>query len=100
MTRPCEHLEYEAEVTFDRLVDEETETTMVGLHCAVKARCAGCGAPVIWHVPNVGLLADRPTVDPIGQELRVPARLAVHPSDFGLQLPGFSVTAHQPTNPN
>lgn len=95
----CQHLDFVAVVDVQRLTGEEGGD-MVGLVLEVSAKCLGCGSPVVFHAPTVGMLPGTPTRDPIGQKLTAPARLAVHPEDFGLQLPGFTVTAHAPPGRN
>ena len=68
-----------------------------GLTADIRALCAACGAPVIWHCPDVGLLPDGPTISIDGQELRIPLRMATDP---GLQFPRFIIRHRPEANPN
>jgi hypothetical protein len=100
----CHHEEFESSVGVGRLVDDDTkpiaEQVRTGLIIEVRSRCRQCGAPVVFHCPDFGMVADRPTVSVDGQELRLPARLATDPEDFGLQLPGFTIRGVRPNSPN
>lgn len=95
----CEHEDWHAFVDIVRISEVE-DGPIGGYTCQVRAECAECSAPMIWHVPDFGLLSDRPTVSVNGQELRLPGRPATEPDDFGLQLPGFSIRGFQPRSDN
>jgi len=86
----CAHNSFVANVEVCRLT-KNTGSEMIGLSVSVTGRCADCLSHVIWHVPDYGVLADRPTVSVDGRTLRLPARLSAQPDDFGLQLPGFRI---------
>lgn len=91
----CPHENFMAVVEINRFTDE-TNPDLAGLAAEIHAWCTGCDEAVVWHVPDLGMLADRPTVSPDGRELRVPCRVASQPEDFGLQLPGFRITGPTP----
>jgi hypothetical protein len=95
----CDHEDWSAVVGVGRITDEE-DTPVTGYAVEVRANCTACGVPLIWHVPDYGMLPDRPTVSVDGQELRLPARPADTPEDFGLQLPGFSIRGFIPASGN
>jgi hypothetical protein len=99
VTDPCPHDDFHANVDVTVVTDEDGGPR-TGLLWEVRAECVRCGAPVVFHCPDLGLLADRPTVSVDGQALRLPARLATDPEDFGLQLPGFSLRVERPPSDN
>jgi hypothetical protein len=87
---PCEHENFQAVVEINRLAADDGGAVL-GLSAEIHAWCTDCDEPVLWFVPDVGLLRDRPTISPNAQEMRVPCRVGDQPGDFGLDLPGFLV---------
>lgn len=72
---PCEHLEFEAAATVNRLIrDDEADdsNSFVPFVAEMKIRCSNCGQRFGFHVLDIGLLPDRATISPDALELRVP----------------------------
>lgn len=89
--RACPHENFEAIVGINRELASDDDPTMVAITAEVTASCADCGEHIVWHCPDFGLLRNRPAVGVDGREIRLPGRMANHPADWGLQLPGFSI---------
>lgn len=95
----CDHVDFVAEADVCRSTDVE-DGPVVGYHADIRVTCIACGTPAIWHCPDFGLQPDRPALSVDGQELRAPLRMASQPEDFGLQLPGLTISAHVHERPS
>jgi hypothetical protein len=63
---PCDHRNFNADVTVNRLED-------VGLNYAdLTIRCASCGAPAVFRGLKLGLSPNEPRANPGNQEVRLP----------------------------
>lgn len=89
---PCEHIDFQAMVEVARIQRSDDDPTIIGFNAEIRVWCANCDEPMRWTGPyEVGMVADRPTVDAAGTELRAPLRPASSDDDFGLGLGGFTV---------
>lgn len=76
-------------MAFARQLDGENGP-LVGIQCEIKVWCKECSEPFRFVGLEVGVLFDRPTISPNGEELRAPIRPASDPG-FGLGLPGYTL---------
>jgi hypothetical protein len=88
---PCPHEDCLAAVEVVRRTAHEGGP-VVGFTTAIRVWCADCDEPFRWTGLQVGDMPDRPMVSVDGRELRAPLRPASSDPDFGLGLPGFSMT--------
>lgn len=63
-----------------------------GYAAELKVECAACGERFRWIGAPAGVLSDRPACSVDEYELRAPLRPATADADFGMGIPGFSVT--------
>ena len=90
--RACPHEDFQALVDVARIAKSDDDPTIVGYSAEIRVHCANCDEPFRWTGPyEVGMVADRPTVDASGTELRAPLRPASGDDDFGMGLGGFTV---------
>lgn len=83
----CAHPDFEAHVSVGRIAPDEAAVVRDEIShfvADVTVRCAACGAPFGFRVPDVGVLPDRPAVSPDALELRVPL---ISPSELNLLGP-------------
>jgi hypothetical protein len=64
----CEHENFIANVTVNRILDIKRFTA------DVTVKCADCGLPFEFIGPECGFSYEGPTVNPSAQELRIPIR--------------------------
>lgn len=79
---PCEHKNFQAQVAVGRLSDKDGGP-VTHFNADITVKCTDCGMPFQFFCKDVGILNDRPTVNPDGTELRVPIR----PNDGTLVIP-------------
>ncbi len=90
--RPCEHLDFAAEVAVNRIGTAETADGMPSAYMAdVRVKCADCGEPFRWVGVQGGLSFSKPMVSVDEAELHAPLRPASSDPDFGLGIPGFAI---------
>jgi hypothetical protein len=85
----CDHLEFQADVTIDRIIKNEGDIKPTAFMCDVRVKCVTCGTPFEFIGPQCGYMFDRPCVDVSAQELRIP----IQPKGIKL-LPDFTVRAN------
>ncbi len=87
--RACEHLNFEAVVTINRLGDPVVK----GYSAKITVECRDCKEPFRWIGVPAGLLPTQPCCSVDEKTLNAPLRPASSDPDFGLGIPGFSVRA-------
>lgn len=96
LDRPCPHAEFWADVRVARIVangeDESANTPAIAFHADITVKCVSCGERFRWIGVPAGDRPDRPMCSVDEFELRAPIRPASSDPDFGLGIPGFSVT--------
>lgn len=97
-TAPCEHLDFAATVTVNRLTQVDGGP-VTGYSADIRVSCEGCGEPFDWIGLSVGLSPRLPMASLDGHELRAPLRPASAAPGFGLAGPGFSVRLPRSTPP-
>ena len=91
--RPCPHLAFAATVNVNRIGTEETADGSPRAYVAeVSVKCEDCGELFRWSGCRAGLSYDHPMVSPDETELRAPLRPGSADPDFGMGLPGFSIS--------
>lgn len=68
----CKHEEFQADVGVARVWQDGEGKGPLRFMAEIRVECTGCGTPMLFRCEEVGILWDRPTVDPLAQELRVP----------------------------
>lgn len=90
--RTCQHLNFAAYVSVDRICKGDVTEKPSAFLCEVRVRCIECQIPFEFVGVNAGLLWDRPCCDASAQELRIP----IQPKGVKLLpgIPGFSLRAN------
>jgi hypothetical protein len=89
---PCPHEDFTATVEVCRHAASDDDPTIVGYSAEIQVRCVACDEPFRWTGVPCGLSMSHPTCSPDETELHAPLRPASADPDFGMGLPGFSVT--------
>jgi hypothetical protein len=89
---PCDHEDFEAVVTVNRIQRSDDDPTVIGYSADIAVTCAGCGEPFRWTGVQAGMSPARPMCSVDETQLRAPLRPASNDPDFGLGIPGFAVT--------
>lgn len=93
--RACMHLDFAANVSVNRLYNEDgVDPTLVfpdAFNAEIRIECSECHEPMRFIGCQAGLMPDRPMVDAKEEELRVPLRPASSDPDYGLGIPGFAI---------
>src|SRR6267378_831653 len=90
--RACPHADFAAEVEVNRLTASDDDPTVIGYSASAWVRCADCDEPFRWTGVPAGSSPHHPACSPDETELRAPLRPASSDPDFGLGLPGFTIT--------
>ena len=90
--RPCPHLDFEAYVAVNRITTSDTDPTVIGYSANITVRCEACQEPFRWSGVAAGLSPARPMCSIDEATLMAPLRPASADPDFGLGLPGYSVS--------
>lgn len=90
--RACPHPDFIAFVEVNRLTASDDDPTVVGYTADIRVTCSGCGEPFRWTGIPAGMSPARPTCSVDEKTLHAPLRPASADPDFGLGLPGFSIT--------
>ena len=77
----CPHENFLANVNVNRLTDKDGGPVN-SYNCELTVVCADCGLNFRFICPDYGMLPDRPSISPDGQELRV----YCEPSDGSLTI--------------
>lgn len=90
--RPCPHLDFEAYVAVNRITASNGDPTVIGYSADITVKCAHCAEPFRWSGVAAGLSPARPMCSIDEATLIAPLRPASADRDFGLGLPGYSVS--------
>lgn len=92
----CEHPDFHADVTVNRLGTEQTPDGTPRAYIAdIRVACTTCSEPFRWTGVRAGLSFAHPTVSADEAELHAPLRPASADPDFGLGIPGFAINYRQ-----
>jgi hypothetical protein len=97
--RPCPHPDVDASVSVARITATEGGDP-IAFSATITVNCTECGEPFRWSGVPAGLSPAHPTCNLTETELIAPLRPASSDPDFGLGLPGFSVTYRGPDHPD
>lgn len=89
---PCPHMDFEVDVEVNRITASDDDPTVIAYRADIKVRCTSCHEPFRWTGVPAGLSPATPTCNVNETELRAPLRPASADPDFGLGIPGFSIT--------
>lgn len=98
--RACPHPDFAAFVEVNRLTAHDRITScvpdddppVIGYSADIRVTCLACGEAFRWTGVPAGLSPARPTCSVDETTLHAPLRPASADPDFGLGLPGFSIT--------
>lgn len=91
-TDKCLHMNFDAEVSCNRLTKSDDDPTVIAYNAEIRIRCHECGLPFEFIGVDAGMSGERPMASVDAQELRAPIKpkgLAIMPA-----IPGFAVRAN------
>ncbi|MEU1275292.1 hypothetical protein [Streptomyces sp. NPDC005799] len=94
--KACPHDNFGAYVAVNKVTASETDPTVVGYHADIKVTCSDCNEPFRWTGVPAGSSPRQPMCSVDETELRAPLRPASADPDFGMGLPGFSISYRGP----
>ena len=92
LDRACPHDDFAAFVEVSRLTAGDDDPAVVGYVAEVRICCAVCDELFRFIGMPAGALPDRPACSVDEAEARLPIRPSSSDPDFGLGIPGFSVS--------
>lgn len=90
--RACAHEDFVVLAEVARVTRSDDDPEIVAYAVEARVHCARCDEPFRWIGLQAGMRPDRPMVSVDECELRAPIRPASADPDFGLGIPGFSVS--------
>lgn len=85
----CKHEDFIATVDVNRFQKSDDNPDVFAYNAEIKIKCSSCFEPMIFIGCPIGLLGNRPCIDPLGIELRAPLRPQSSDPHFGMGIPGF-----------
>lgn len=92
--RACPHEDFVATVEVERITKTEGGP-VVGYAASIRVSCVACDEPFRWSGCRAGVSSAHPTCSVDETKLRAPLRPSSADPDFGMGLPGFSVTMRE-----
>jgi hypothetical protein len=90
--KACPHENFEALVAVNRLLASEGDAEPNAFAADITVNCTACAERFRWIGAPAGLSGGHPTVSVDEFTLHAPLRPASSDPDFGLGIPGFSIT--------
>lgn len=93
--RACPHENFAVVAEVNRITSGDHDPTVIGYSADITVTCADCDEPFRWTGLRAGLSPAQPMCSIDETTMSAPLRPASADPDFGLGLPGYSITARE-----